>query len=537
MIKIKQFVGVLAGALALATLSAAVPAGAQVILKAGHSQNAGEPMDVGLKLMGEHVEKATKGAYKIETFPNMQLGGEVEMIKQVMTGALDITSPSNAPLTNFVPELKIFDMPFLFRDEAHMLKVLRGPVLGEINKIVSKRGIRLLGVYNVGVRHIMTKSRVKSIDDLKGLKIRTMQSKYHMAAFGAFGANATPLNYAELYSSLQSGVVDGAEAANTNYVEKKFYEVAPYWAQIGWTILTAPIIMSEKKFQEPSQGRADGADRGRPEGGDLRTRPLCQGRRGTSSRHQKGRRDHHQGRCRAVPQASGEALRRIPDHRRREEDPEDDSGHQVAGASRCSGRVGGHLAGSPPEHCVDSDSLGRIGDGRMGSVFWRTIAGIRAVAKVVVIVCFLYMTFAVLAQVLGRYFFNYSISWSDETARFAQIWVVLIGAGIAMQRGLHVAVDPLATLLPLGPARALKIVIAAGCLWFLGVVAYASLPLLQLGWDFVETSPVLLIPMWTIYMCLPLGAAYFALEIVLSVVDRWDQPFGTRPSAETESPE
>ncbi|HIO03052.1 MAG TPA: TRAP transporter substrate-binding protein, partial [Alphaproteobacteria bacterium] len=184
----------------------------------------------------------------IEIFPNMQLGGEVEMIKQVLTGSLDITSPSNAPLTNFVPALKIFDMPFLFRDEAHMIAVLRGPVLQDINEIVATSGIRLLGVFNVGVRHIMSNKPVRTMDDLKGLKIRTMQSKYHMAAFNAFGANATPISYAELYSSLQTGVVDGAEAANTNYFEKKFYEVAPYWGQVGWTILTAPLIMSEKKF-------------------------------------------------------------------------------------------------------------------------------------------------------------------------------------------------------------------------------------------------------------------------------------------------
>lgn len=246
--KIKQVLGIFAGAVALAGIALS-SASAQTVLKAGHSQNAGEPMDEGLKILSEHVEKATNGQYKVQTFPNMQLGGEVEMIKQVLTGTLDITSPSNAPLTNFVPELKIFDMPFLFRDEAHMIKVLRGPVVDEINKIVAKRGIRLLGVYNIGVRHIMTKKPVNSMADLKGLKIRTMQSKYHMAAFGAFGANATPLNYAELYQSLQSGVVDGAEAANTNYVEKKFYEVAPYWAEVGWTILTGPIIMSESKFQ------------------------------------------------------------------------------------------------------------------------------------------------------------------------------------------------------------------------------------------------------------------------------------------------
>jgi len=246
--KRKLFATLVAAAAMLGALVATSATAADIVLKAGHSQNAGEPMDLGLKMIGEHLEKATNGKVKLEVFPNMQLGGEIEMIKQVMTGSLDITSPSNAPLTNFVPELKIFDMPFLFRSEDHMLKVLRGPVLGEINNIVAKRGIRLLGVYNVGVRHIMSKKPVENFSDLEGLKIRTMQSKYHMAAFNAFGANATPISYAELYSSLQTGVVDGAEAANTNYFEKKFYEVAPHWSQVGWTILTAPIIMSEKKF-------------------------------------------------------------------------------------------------------------------------------------------------------------------------------------------------------------------------------------------------------------------------------------------------
>ena len=249
MMKLRWLSGVIAGLVAMVAVAASGPVtAAEIVLKAGHSQNAGEPMDKALHMMREHVEEATGGKATIEIFPNMQLGGEVEMIKQVLTGTLDITSPSNAPLTNFVPELKIFDMPFLFRDEAHMISVLRGPVLQDINEIVSERGIRLLGVYNVGVRHIMSSTPVRSMADLKGLKIRTMQSKYHMAAFNAFGANATPISYAELYSSLQTGVVDGAEAANTNYFGKKFYEVAPYWGQVGWTILTAPLIMSEKKF-------------------------------------------------------------------------------------------------------------------------------------------------------------------------------------------------------------------------------------------------------------------------------------------------
>ena len=249
MLKYRIFSAVMAAFIAAVMSFVAGPVvAADIVLKAGHSQNAGEPMDKALQRMREHVEAATDGKVTIDIFPNMQLGGEVEMIKQVFTGSLDITSPSNAPLTNFVPALKIFDMPFLFRDEAHMIAVLRGPVLQDINEIVATSGIRLLGVFNVGVRHIMSNKPVRTMDDLKGLKIRTMQSKYHMAAFNAFGANATPISYAELYSSLQTGVVDGAEAANTNYFEKKFYEVAPYWGQVGWTILTAPLIMSEKKF-------------------------------------------------------------------------------------------------------------------------------------------------------------------------------------------------------------------------------------------------------------------------------------------------
>ena len=167
----------------------------------------------------------------------------------------------------------------------------------------------------------------------------------------------------------------------------------------------------------------------------------------------------------------------------------------------------------------------------MSGILGRIVAGVRLAVAVIVVACFAYMTLAVLAQVFGRYVFNYSISWTEETARYAQIWVVLMGAGIAMRRGLHVAVDALAAMLPLRWARVLSLLIAAGALWFLGVVVYGSLPLIELGWLF-ETSPVLQLPMWVIYLSLPLGATYFALELVARVVERWNQPFGMLPRGE-----
>ena len=167
-------------------------------------------------------------------------------------------------------------------------------------------------------------------------------------------------------------------------------------------------------------------------------------------------------------------------------------------------------------------------------VMGQIIAGVRAAIEIVVIVCFAYMTLAVLVQVFGRYIFNYSISWTEETANFAQTWVVLMAAGITMRRGLHVAVDVLAAMLPLGLARTLSIFVTAGGIWFLGVVIIGSLPLIELGWMF-ERSPVLLVPMWIVYLCLPIGAFYFALEMVLSAIKRWDQPFGLRQSSDEES--
>ena len=225
-------------------------ANAKIILKAGHTANPDEPYHKGMLELKRIVEKETNGEVEIQIFPNGQLGSEKEMIEGLKLGTVDITSPSNGNLTNFVPELGIFDLPFLFRDRPHMYKAMDGAPGKKLSKAMSKKGFRLLGFYEAGVRHIMTtKKPIKSIDDIKGLKIRTMGVPAHVSSFNAFGAKATPMAYAELYGALQQNVVDGAEAANTNYNSKKFYEVAPHWAQIGWTALVADLIMSEKKFK------------------------------------------------------------------------------------------------------------------------------------------------------------------------------------------------------------------------------------------------------------------------------------------------
>lgn len=167
----------------------------------------------------------------------------------------------------------------------------------------------------------------------------------------------------------------------------------------------------------------------------------------------------------------------------------------------------------------------------MISVIERVCLLLRHVMSAVVVALFSVMLTAVLVQVAGRYFFGFSISDAAEIATFSQIWLVLLGAGVAVARGQHVAIDVLPAMLPLVPARAVLLLIAITSGAFLAVLAYGSLPLLRMG-EF-QTSPGLRIPMKYMYACLPVGAAYMILELILSVAQRWGDPFPP-PIPETE---
>jgi len=242
--------------IALATIFSALSFGqanAEIILKATHSSSESEPYHIGLMAFADAVAKKTNGEVKVEVYPNSQLGTEKEMIEGIMLGTIDIAAPTNGVLTNFVPELAVLDLPFLFKDREHLYKTMDGEAGQKLAGYMEKKGIVNLAYYEAGIRHIMTKNKpINSMEDLEGMKIRTMQIPAHIASFDKFGANPAPLAYAELYGALESGVVDGAEAANTNYYAKNFYEVAPYWAEVSWTTLVSDLIMSKKKLDSLS---------------------------------------------------------------------------------------------------------------------------------------------------------------------------------------------------------------------------------------------------------------------------------------------
>lgn len=236
---------------ALGAVALSAPVAAQEItLKASHNANADEPYGVGMRKMAEILEEKSGGKATIEVFDNATLGDEMESIQGTQIGTVDIAVTANSTLANFVPDMTVFSLPFLFKDAEQMDRALSDPaVIDAISGALDEKGFHLLAIFSAGTRHIMTKKPVNSIEDMAGLKIRTMQNPAHVDTFNAFGANATPIAYAELYGALETGVVDGAEAANTNFFSQKFYEVAPDWAVIGWLELVAPVVMGKAAYE------------------------------------------------------------------------------------------------------------------------------------------------------------------------------------------------------------------------------------------------------------------------------------------------
>lgn len=215
----------------------------------GVSTVPGEPPTVAMRKFAELVEERTGGKIKVQVYDSGALGMDRDLIQGVQMGSVQMHMAANSPLAAFVPELMVFEMPFLFRDFEHFDSMLDSELAWSYAPALEKQGFHLLGYLSYGVRHIMTTEKaINSIDDMKGLKIRTMENAAHLDAYSAFGASPLPMSYSELYTSLETGVIDGAEAANSNYWGHKFYEVAPNWTQVGWLHLVAPLILSKSFY-------------------------------------------------------------------------------------------------------------------------------------------------------------------------------------------------------------------------------------------------------------------------------------------------
>ncbi|QCB47630.1 DctP family TRAP transporter solute-binding subunit [Hydrogenophaga sp. PAMC20947] len=233
--------------LALAAVLAAAATGvqAQTILKIGYATSATSHYGVGTTVFCDEMEKGTQGRYKCQQFPSSALGGEREQIEAVQLGTQDLVNTSTGPLGNFVPEVKIVDIPFLFRDYDHARKVMDGPIGQDLQKKMAARGLINLAWTENGFRHMTNSKRpIHSASDAAGLKMRTMENKVHMDGYKTFGILPTPMAFPELFTALQQGTVDGQENPIPVILASKFSQVQKYLSLTGHVYSPAALILS-----------------------------------------------------------------------------------------------------------------------------------------------------------------------------------------------------------------------------------------------------------------------------------------------------
>jgi tripartite ATP-independent transporter DctP family solute receptor len=227
-----------------------------VTLRAADIHPDGYPTIEGVKFMGRLVEERTGGRIRIQMFHSRQLGEEKDTLEQTRFGVIDFTRVNTAPLNNLVPATLVVGLPFLFRDTAHMQKVMDGAIGDDIGRDTASHGLVTLAYYDSGARCFYTRPRaVQSPDALKGLKVRVQQSDMWVALMRAFGANATPLPFGEVYSAIQTGVVDGAENNVPTYFTSRHFEVAKFYTRTEHSL--SPEILAMSKRSHDRLAKAD----------------------------------------------------------------------------------------------------------------------------------------------------------------------------------------------------------------------------------------------------------------------------------------
>jgi tripartite ATP-independent transporter DctP family solute receptor len=246
---IRRLLGVLI-ALQICLLAACQQHGEVTVLKLAHALDTGHPVHFGMVHMAERLAQYSNGRMRIDIYPSGQLGAERELVELVQIGSLDITKVSTSPLEAFVPAMKIFSLPYVFRSREHCLRVLDSEIGERLLASTEVARLRGLGYYDAGSRSFyMVDTPVETPSDLIGRKIRVQKSQTSVKMIAALGGSATPISWGELYTALQQGVVDGAENNPPSFFRSRHYETSKYYALNEHTMVPDILLMSLRSWE------------------------------------------------------------------------------------------------------------------------------------------------------------------------------------------------------------------------------------------------------------------------------------------------
>jgi tripartite ATP-independent transporter DctP family solute receptor len=212
-------------------------------IRLGHGLDTNHSVHKAMVKMGEELYRLSSGTMDLKIYPNQQLGSERECLELLQIGSLDVTKVSTGVLENFSPNMKVFGLPYLFRDKAHSFKVLDGEIGKKLLDETLAFRIKGLAYYDAGSRSFYTKNKpIYTPADLEGLKVRVMESVTAMKMVESMGGSPTPISWGELYTSLQQEVVDGAENNPPSFYLSKQFEVCKYYTLDEHTTLPDVLV-------------------------------------------------------------------------------------------------------------------------------------------------------------------------------------------------------------------------------------------------------------------------------------------------------
>ena len=221
----------------------------KVVIKFAHNQQTITPPHKAAEMFKQMVEERTKGYYDVQIYPAQQLGSMRDQVEGTMLGTIDLSQQPTAVISLFVPKVMVADFPFLWTTENGMWKVLDGPLGQELLASLEAKGMKGVDFWSSGIKDMTSgKKPIRTPDDLKGFKMRVMPSPILSAQYEAWGASPTPVDFKEVYTALQQGLVDGQENAPGSIVDMKFYEVQKYMTESRHGALLYIMIFNKKWF-------------------------------------------------------------------------------------------------------------------------------------------------------------------------------------------------------------------------------------------------------------------------------------------------
>jgi TRAP-type transport system periplasmic protein len=234
-------------------LLVASAAQAQTTIKIGYANTKESHLGVGAAVFCDEVQNKTSGRYTCQHFPSSALGGEREMTEGLQIGTIDAANLTTGPLGNFVPEVRILDLPFLFRDYEHARKTLDGAIGNDLLGKFTSKGLVALAWTENGFRHMTNNKRpINRPADAAGLKMRTMENKVHIEGYKAFGIQPTPMAFPEVFGALQQGTVDGQENPIPVILASKFAQVQKHLSLTSHVYSPAVLMLSPRLWAKVS---------------------------------------------------------------------------------------------------------------------------------------------------------------------------------------------------------------------------------------------------------------------------------------------